>query len=537
MLILQYEMQSFPLVSSFPVLEGTLSAMLQMVALKDLNDSRINTTLLSPEFPITNNHQNTLVLSITLEGYRVPLKERGTKDDSCKQKAWNSLWKNFPHEPFGIKAGVPIEISKATSSKAEGPLLKRMDTRTGQWIQQIDISQHEDAFKAESQAQDLTLQEQQEVSTDQQPLEPTSIPTKPSTRRARVPKGASKLATTSALENLIPAMMSLWTPPITSIGTLQTAPEILQTTSPEIKHGEAQPYIDERRNKVLGESTLGSPTAKGNEQSDDNAKVPPINDLPTSLIWQENTDYGARGGIRTELEKNSADSIRKNSLRRTMGQKRPRKPLSISKTEFIRSFEVSASQILDLALTCPWSVKLKVAIGRFLIDPQSVKLKRPFAFTELASVLPTKQGIHGVAAQTVFTPRLTTRSVDADAILDLKLPQGQRLFDNDPHERTVTYIISCRSKANEQVVIEIDEDSSFTMEGSELLVGALDWHFPLRSWDARLGLTTQDLLMGNYQQQAQAIVSSMTVTVDPQRIDFSCATVDQEVRPLGGLAV
>ena len=44
-------------------------------------------------------------------------------------------------------------------------------------------------------------------------------------------------------------------------------------------------------------------------------------------------------------------------------------------------------------------------------------------------------------------------------------------------------------------------------------MGALDWHFPKRAWDARLRLTSDRFLATDYQRQAKGIVDN--VTIDP----------------------
>ena len=46
-------------------------------------------------------------------------------------------------------------------------------------------------------------------------------------------------------------------------------------------------------------------------------------------------------------------------------------------------------------------------------------------------------------------------------------------------------------------------------------MGALDWHFPKRAWDARLRLTTEKFLATDYQRQVKGIVDN--VKIDPPK--------------------
>lgn len=60
-------------------------------------------------------------------------------------------------------------------------------------------------------------------------------------------------------------------------------------------------------------------------------------------------------------------------------------------------------------------------------------------------------------------------------------------------------------------------------------MGALDWHFPKRAWDARLRLTSDRFLATDYQRQAKGIVDS--VIIDPpedgQLLKLWTKTIDE----------
>lgn len=545
-------MQSFPLTFSFPIMEGSLAPMLEMVALKDLKDNRVETTLLSPESSSTSIRRTALVVSMIQAGELVPLKQSAVQLIPEEK----SLWTDFPIQSFGTKTGISQESLEATIPVADSASANDSASPTALWVQRAGQSHYLDPFQPDPQTQEPAIQDQLEGMRYRAPLEPTPTPVKPPTKRSRAARGSSKAARTSAMEEDASVATEVVTPGTTSTVIPPVSPVLAQTVSSIETRVEAQ----SRFGTILEDITTRSPTAKENQRPFDdvtapmiesprNAPLEPVSSADfvvpsTSAIqgkparlteWQSKRVRGVKAGILVDVQEELEDATSKRDLRRTMGQKKSRKGLTGSNTELIQDFETAARQVLDVALLCQGPITIEVRIGRLLLNPQgiSTELKRPFAVAEWSSAFPTKNGVNGNARETVFTPRLTTHSPDADAILNMKLSRGQRLFVKDPCERKVTYIISCMTKAKERVIIEVNEDGSCTMKGSELLVGALDWHFPLRSWDSRLQVTAQEALMSNYQKQAQGIVRNMKVTVDKadgQSVNFTSTTIDQEVR-------
>lgn len=60
-------------------------------------------------------------------------------------------------------------------------------------------------------------------------------------------------------------------------------------------------------------------------------------------------------------------------------------------------------------------------------------------------------------------------------------------------------------------------------------MGALDWHFPKRVWDARLRLTSESFLTTDYQRQVKDIVDNLKIAVseDGQALDLWTKTMDE----------
>lgn len=62
-------------------------------------------------------------------------------------------------------------------------------------------------------------------------------------------------------------------------------------------------------------------------------------------------------------------------------------------------------------------------------------------------------------------------------------------------------------------------------------MGALDWHFPKRAWDARLRLTSEKVLATDYQRQARGIVDNLKIAVggDGQTHGLWAKTIDKNL--------
>ncbi|KAK4695975.1 hypothetical protein P7C71_g1881, partial [Lecanoromycetidae sp. Uapishka_2] len=210
----------------------------------------------------------------------------------------------------------------------------------------------------------------------------------------------------------------------------------------------------------------------------------------------------------------------KRVLKRTMGQKAPSHKLAGGNTALLKSFEETVARLLKMALACHGPINLAVRLGRLLIDPDkgSKEFKnKSFKASEWPSAFPTSHTVGQSALETVFTPRITTSTNDAQSILDICLSQGRKLFNLPAITWKVSYIFLCKTKDNEQITIETRENGTFKVMGSEIFVGALDWHFAKRSFDARLALNAHEPLLRDHQQQAQSIASSMKISVSDQQ--------------------
>lgn len=199
----------------------------------------------------------------------------------------------------------------------------------------------------------------------------------------------------------------------------------------------------------------------------------------------------------------------------TMRQKAPSHKLPRGSTALLKSFDDAATQLLNMALGCQGPIGLTVGLGRLLIDPDkgSSEFKnKSFNASEWSSAFPPSHTVRQSALETIFTPRLTTSPIDAQSILDICHSQGRKLFHLPEVVRKVSYILLCKTNENEQITVNVEENGTFKVVGSEIFIGAIDWHFVKRSFDARLAVSAHEPLLHDYKQNGQEIASSLTVS-------------------------
>ena len=78
--------------------------------------------------------------------------------------------------------------------------------------------------------------------------------------------------------------------------------------------------------------------------------------------------------------------------------------------------------------------------------------------------------------------------------------------------RKVTYQFFCKTKAGEELVVEVDEEGKSKVRSSPKLVGALNWHFPKREWDARLSVTSYGYLGDKYHDEVKGLITNLQIS-------------------------
>lgn len=163
----------------------------------------------------------------------------------------------------------------------------------------------------------------------------------------------------------------------------------------------------------------------------------------------------------------------------------------------IKELQQALTDMLSGAVLRP-AVELRVNIGRILIDRSTIP--NNFRIGTFNSQKWTDAS-HGLTTE--FTEMLTSKSSDAMDILELKAKHGRRVFDAAVVQRRVFYSIQCQTKSNECLSIEITEDKTFRIRSAGVLHGAVNWHFVQRAWDARLVLSSDEFIGGDYTQEVR----------------------------------
>ena len=459
--------QTFPQLFSFPIVEGKMSVKLQAIALKDLNnlkDVRLKSTLLS-DTSLFKNPGDALVVTMVQGGKTVLVKQTRPLNNH----RGFSLWSDHPHKAFGAQTIVETHThqpKEANAVQKDAP--NKFATPTvARWLNGLDHNSI-DPFSASEE----NTQQQAAVPNIEDPS-PSPAPMKPPMRRSRVPRGADRTEageSTAAEEHQ---------QPFYSQGT----PDIVTELIPTIASPASSIAIPEA---TAATSTTSATTNSGH-----------------SADWERSTVQNVRLGQLIDVDEETEEpSLPGRDVRHTMRQRKPKKQQTGSVTGMILNFEKAANHLLSLSLPHQGPIKFEVSIGRLLFQAEasSPELRQPFPLSQWP-YRSTDSKSNGLAKETIFTPRLTTSAQDIQSILDVKQSQGRQIFEESPKERKVTYNISCITKNMERIIIEVRDDSSFEvrdpcqnprhksnhgiqLKASDVLIGAIDWHYPIRTWDA-----------------------------------------------------
>ena len=248
------------------------------------------------------------------------------------------------------------------------------------------------------------------------------------------------------------------------------------------------------------------------------------NSLSSQPIWANSRapqvqvgnliDVLAPAPSKTERGKRDTDV---QSLRRTMNQRKAPIPNGPAQGEnsTLKQYGDAAAELLAMTRTTQGHVKIELSIGRLLIDYQSGSSefkKRSFNVGEWSKVFPNPST--PVRLSTLITERLTSFGSDADFIAQLKFPSGRSVFTPEPYEQITFYRFKGFETARTQgsIVIDIYEDKEFQLRSKETLVGALDFHFAKRYWDARISVTIADSVDKEYHELSKYIAANLCVT-------------------------
>lgn len=213
-------------------------------------------------------------------------------------------------------------------------------------------------------------------------------------------------------------------------------------------------------------------------------------------------------GVASSNERTQSSSeIQSRQVHRTMNQKMAKPP--VGQPNQIEAFEAATIQLLQSANTFRGIINLEVDIGRLLVKAGKGAIGRTFLPKDWASVFDDRTGNK---PETFFINRLPASDSDIRYVTSLKQSDGRQIFAEDPFETTFKFRFLCGTKTGEEdTILEADMSGSVRVLSSEHVIGAVNWHFPRRQWDARLAVKVVEEVQ-DYQDALEAITRSLSVT-------------------------
>ena len=437
---------TFPRIYSFYILEGEISVDLQLIALKDLNNKRLVTTLV-PKGSLSKSLLDLCVL-VLVKGsdvLQVNLKP-ATSSQECR--LWNDYVHNFDQVQDSIAAETP----------------KEPKTQIDKWVSEMaDTDVQVDAFRPESA---MGTQHSVDVSLFYKDhLSPTK---KPVTKRVRATRGNLNASArvfpeshyghdgkVTHQENVGGSSSHSMTD-ITSTDKNVESPRQPPTIEPPYMPPLAIPSrpfsitLSRTSRQVVSSSSPWDVVGRGSKSG--------------SLVDVSVPNEGCAKDETTRVIDSLQDTTKTEARlpQNTMNQKKaPTQAVVGGETFLVKSFEENVTNLLVLGLPRLGRVELVVDIGRLLVDQQygSAEFKnRSFKTSEFSSVLPKGRE---TGFEPIFTNMLTARSSDAESIVNLRSTHGKRIFQQQPVSRKVTYLFKCKAKSGDQIVVEYDEDGDF----------------------------------------------------------------------------
>ena len=445
---------SFPRIHNFCILEGETSVNLQLIALSDLNDKRLVTTLL-PKHPIMKPLRDLCVL-VLVKGSNIVEVRLQPATSGQLSHLWNDHVSDCCQAQGLVGTKVPIESKNAVDK----------------WVSEMAVSRMQmDVFPPEP---GLTSQQSIDVGTVcKDSLSPTK---KQNTRRARVARGKAEASNDARIETQgkYDSKEAETQESVTSFKGFQPLTNVSARKGGE---SERQPPSIEppcMASLIMPSHSLPTVPSKTSQQ--------PVPSSPTWNVVVGDSRSGSLIDMFVQNEKCAQSNKPKDQAATVTGslqntaKVKPRdskftanqskgstQAVAEGYTALIRSFEENSIHLLALALPRIGQIELAVDIGRLLINQQCVSpdfKNRSFKTSEFSSIFRRERIAD---CKTMFTNMLTARSFEAESIVNILLSQGRRLFQQQPASRKVTHVFDCKAKCGDQIAVELYETGNFNV--------------------------------------------------------------------------
>ncbi len=457
---------SFPRIYSYCILEGEIAVSLQLIALKDLNDKRLVTTLV-PKGSVSKSLRDLCVLVLVKVSGIFPVNLKPATS-SQEFRLWNNYVHNFDQARDRVAAETPID----------------------KWVSEVNTDVQVDAFGPGS-----AMETQHPVDVSIAYKGSLSPVKKPVTKRVRAARGNPDASAKAFPESHHGHDGKEGTHQENVAGSSGHSMTDIRSTSKESDSHHQPPAINPpyMPPPAMPSRSFSSTLSRTSRQV-----------IPSSSPWNavgRNSKAGSlvdvsvpNEGFEKDETARVIDSLYDNTRtearhpKNTMNQKKaPTEAVIGGDTSLVKSFENDITHMLVLGLPRTGRVELIVDIGRLLVNQQygSSEFKnRSFKTSELSLVLPKGRE---TGFEPIFTNMLAARSSDAESIVHFRLSQGRRLFQQEPVSRKVTYVFRCRAKGGDQIVVEYDEDGDGGFHVSPL-IEFVQLFPPMSNWNRYKGL-------------------------------------------------
>ncbi len=465
-----------------------MSVDLRLVAFKDLNDKRPVTTLLR-KGSLCKPLRDLCVLVLVKGSDILPINSKpATSSQGCR------LWNEHVYSCSQAQGQIAIKTPRKTKTPID------------RWVSEVtDTDAQIDVFHPES-----TVEVQQLVGIGKGYVEPLSPTKKTITKRARTARGNpdafNKAFTKSQHEQDGKEARTQET--VVSHSGHQTT--WITSTRTESESRRPPPIIEPPYMPPLAlpSRSLIKTTMTTSQQF-----------MPSSSTWNDVVVRGSKSGslVDTSVPNEGCDEdealvftdrlqdttkTKARDLKHTMNQRKAPTQTSLGgDTALVKNFEETITRLLILALPRTGLIRFAVDIGRLLINQQygpSEFKNKSFKPSEFSSVLPKGKT---TGFEPIFTDMLTARSSEAESIVNLLLPRGIRLFQQEPTSRKVTYVFSCKAKGGDQIIVEYDGNGGFSVSPL-LTLSYFFFHILMRidtrdrDSDGDIGLAFSEACMG-----------------------------------------
>lgn len=400
--------------------------MLQMSTLKELKDRRLSTTLVPPSFPSIKSLGSYLTVVMIQHGVEFTVIQPPRATKPCL------LWKDHVFQFRAEESSDPPKenITPPSSTVSSTPLaVVSVPTQVAivdQWVKQSAAGVLENPFSPPTTTATKEHRGSAQEAVVPPPIERPTPPPRKRFAKSRKPMGVEVQAQAPnpapVVDEPTESTVAILHEILADVEKDAISHEDLGYQGPDdakihLKEGTAS---EDSLSRVSGHRNRLQSVPSSEQRLDAPPIEPPF--MPTETIartqsesggsdssWEKQLVNKGRPGkliddslprltVKDRVQAPATDEVQTRQLRRTMNQRKSASSAGKSRGSFgalVRDFELGATSILGLAQNSQGPIKLKVEIGRILINHMSGSAeykKKPFLAGEWRQVFPANKG-------------------------------------------------------------------------------------------------------------------------------------------------